>query len=426
MAKIRPVPMRQQFAGLFGGDTVGDVRSIMEGERQARIRQAGVDAKAGGFLPSLVARARQRGIESLRGGIRSGFDLAGAGDMITEDPRLAKARKRETDKNEIIAELNKFVADDGIISPQEMQQGYALLMQRGYPEEARKFLEDAKKMADMDRLRAAADKDRRGPSAGRPQKGRVWMLENGEQLKGVTVFQGGKEYIQNADGSISPIPDGAKEITPGMLKNSMLSQDKFLQIKRDLIKDIQSIKRISGYAKEIQQGGKGLKLLVNQFIGSFKTAAGKSLTPEQIAAKIQGGDLNALIGQFRKEVVGGGVMTDQDALRVIKALGGDVSAWRSPEVVGRQLKKLFQDKLDFIKNNIEDYNNQTQFPGRGKLKKLKMPEFNLQVFDDLINNTPTTNTSSTVQSTTSSPTVNSNPFNFDPESLNILNRSRPN
>ena len=162
MATIRPVPVRQQFAGLFGGDTIGDVRGMMEAERQARIRQAGVDARGGGFLPSLVARARQRGIESLRGGIRSGFDLAGAGDMITEDPRLAKARKRETDKNEIIAELNKFVADDGMISEEEMKQGYALLMQRGYPEEARKFLEDAKLMAEVDYIKGGKGKSVEG------------------------------------------------------------------------------------------------------------------------------------------------------------------------------------------------------------------------------------------------------------------------
>lgn len=206
MAKIRPVPMRQQFAGLFGGDTVGDVRSMMEGERQARIRQAGVDARGGGFLPSLVARARQQGIESLRGGIRSGFDLAGAGDMITEDPRLAKARKRETDKNEIIAELNKFVADDGMISEEEMKQGYALLMQRGYPEEARKFLDDAKLMAEADYIKGGKGKS----AEGKLGKTKLIQDKNGEKFftRMMTVGNESKAVYANINPKGPAKPEG--------------------------------------------------------------------------------------------------------------------------------------------------------------------------------------------------------------------------
>ena len=206
MAKIRPVPMRQQFAGLFGGDTVGDVRSMMEGERQARIRQAGVDARGGGFLPSLVARARQQGIESLRGGIRSGFDLAGAGDMITEDPRLAKARKRETDKNEIIAELNKFVADDGMISEEEMKQGYALLMQRGYPEEARKFLDDAKLMAEADYIKGGKGKS----AEGKLGKTKLIQDKNGEKFftRMMTVGNKSKAVYANINPKGPAEPEG--------------------------------------------------------------------------------------------------------------------------------------------------------------------------------------------------------------------------
>jgi len=206
MAKIRPVPMRQQFAGLFGGDTVGDVRSMMEAERQARIRQAGTDARGGGFLPSLVARARQQGIESLRGGIRSGFDLAGAGDMITEDPRLAKARKRETDKNEIIAELNKFVADDGMISEEEMKQGYALLMQRGYPEEARKFLDDAKLMAEADYIKGGKGKS----AEGKLGKTKLIQDKNGEKFftRMMTVGNKSKAVYANINPKGPAEPEG--------------------------------------------------------------------------------------------------------------------------------------------------------------------------------------------------------------------------
>tara|TARA_R110002050_G_scaffold225000_1_gene360884 strand:- start:4958 stop:6010 length:1053 start_codon:yes stop_codon:yes gene_type:complete len=308
--------------------------------------------------------------------------LATAMGRGQQDPRLARAVKRDTDRREILQILEGYRTNDGVIDEREMKQGYALLISKGYTTEARQFLQDAKSMVDMDRLKASAEKDRMGPGTGKPQKGRTYMLEDGSQLKGVTVFQGGSEYIQKANGERVPIPDNAKEITPGMLKNSMLSQDKFLEIKKDIIKDNQSIKRLSSYADSVKGSGGGLKLLVNQFTSAFKTAGGKPLTPEEIATMVQKGDINALLGKYRKEVVGGGVMTEPDAKRVLLALGGDVSMWRNPEVVGIQLKKLFQDKIDFIKNNIEDYNNQLNFPGR-KGSKIKVPVFDMKPFDNL-------------------------------------------
>jgi len=376
--------MASKFAGLFGGASPGDIRSLMEQENQARVRQAFLDqTKAGGGpLAANAARYREQGLQGLDRMLGAGAGMMGM--EIPQDPRMVKARKIEKDKIEILGVLDGYAKSDGRIDENEMMAGYSLLMSRGYPNEARKFLDDAKKLADIDRSKASAEKDRMGPGGGKPQKGRVWMLPNGEQLKGVTIFRDGIEYVQKSDGSTELIPDGAREITPGMLKNAMLPQKEFLKIKKNILEDVQSIKRLTSYAKSVAGGGGGLKLLVNQFLGAFKTAGGKSLTPEQIAALVQKGDINALLGRYRKVVVGGGVMTEPDARRVLEALGGDVSMWRNPQIVGIQLKKLFQDKLDYIKNNIEDYNNQVGFPGRGKIKKIEMPKFvDMKVFDDL-------------------------------------------
>lgn len=376
--------MASKFAGLFGGASPGDIRSLMEQENQARVRQAFLDqTKAGGGpLAANAARYREQGLQGLDRMLGAGAGMMGM--EMPQDPRMVKANKREADKTEILRVLDGYAKSDGRIDENEMMAGYSLLMSKGYPDQARKFLDDAKKLADIDRLKASAEKDRMGPGGGKPQKGRVWMLPNGEQLKGVTIFRDGIEYVQKSDGSTELIPDGAREITPGMLKNAMLPQKEFLKIKKNILEDVQSIKRLTSYAKSVAGGGGGLKLLVNQFLGAFKTAGGKSLTPEQIAALVQKGDINALLGRYRKVVVGGGVMTEPDARRILEALGGDVSMWRNPQIVGIQLKKLFQDKLDYIKNNIEDYNNQVGFPGRGKIKKIEMPKFvDMKVFDDL-------------------------------------------
>ena len=373
----------KQFAGLFGGASPGDIRSLMEQENQGRVRQAFLDqTKAGGGpLAANAARYREQGLQGLDRMLGAGADLM---DMkVPQDPRMVKANKTEKDKTEILRVLDGYAKSDGRIDENEMMAGYSLLMSKGYPNEARKFLDDAKKLADIDRLKASAKKDRMGPGAGKPQKGRTYMLEDGSQLKGVTVFQGGVEYIQKANGDKVPIPDDAREITPGMLKNAMLPQKEFLKIKKEILTDVHSIRRLSTYAEGVGGSKQGLSLLADGFIASLKTLANKKLTDSQLKTLIQKGDFNALIGRFRKEVVGQGVMTEPDAKRIMLALGDDISAWRNKRVVGEQLKKLFQDKLDFIKNNVEDYNNQVGWQGRGKLSKIEVPKFDMKVFDDL-------------------------------------------
>ena len=47
--------MAKTLSGLFTGPSAADVRMAMGLESDARIRQAGEDAKAGGFIPSYIA-----------------------------------------------------------------------------------------------------------------------------------------------------------------------------------------------------------------------------------------------------------------------------------------------------------------------------------------------------------------------------------
>jgi hypothetical protein len=95
----------------------------------------------------------------------------------------------------------------------------------------------------------------------------------------------------------------------------------------------------------VRKGGSGINLLVDQLIGHFKTIFNGTLTPSQYKALKQKGELQGLLGKFRKDVVGGGVMTEYDAGRVLARLGGDVNALRNPRVARDLLKSLFSEKL---------------------------------------------------------------------------------
>ena len=88
--------MAKTLSGLFTGPSAADVRMAMGLESDARIRQAGEDAKAGGFIPSYIAQARQKGVEALQPLMGAGIEAFGG--EVPQDPRLAKALKRDKDK----------------------------------------------------------------------------------------------------------------------------------------------------------------------------------------------------------------------------------------------------------------------------------------------------------------------------------------
>ena len=107
---------RQPFQGLFQGPSVGGVMSLRNKERDTRIRQAFADSAGagGGFFANRMAKLAQQQQEAIRGAgqhIGSYF----APGLINEDPRLTKARKRDTDKVEIQEILGKFtdLSSDG-------------------------------------------------------------------------------------------------------------------------------------------------------------------------------------------------------------------------------------------------------------------------------------------------------------------------
>lgn len=139
--------------GLFGGGGTSpqEVLQLMNRENEARVQQAGVGARQGGFQAQMMAQASERGRQAL--GNLFGNGMQAAGMDMPQDPRMAKAAKREKDRTEIIAILKGYAdpaSPGGVnITEAEMKEGYAQLTARGYPDEASRFLKDAKIISDM-------------------------------------------------------------------------------------------------------------------------------------------------------------------------------------------------------------------------------------------------------------------------------------
>lgn len=82
----------------------------------------------------------------------------------------------------------------------------------------------------------------------------------------------------------------------------------------------------------------GVEGFAQSMAAAARTFAGMGLTPEMIAKRVAAGDIEGLVGQSREQVVGPGVMTEQDAMRVIAFLGGDINSILSnPDVAYERL-----------------------------------------------------------------------------------------
>jgi hypothetical protein len=95
--------------------------------------------------------------------------------------------------------------------------------------------------------------------------------------------------------------------------------------------------------------------------------------------------LQSLLGAMRKEVVGGGVMTEQDAKRVIQALGGNINAMTNPTLVAAALRRLYTEKYNSYSKAVDDYN---RVPKRGALKRFENVEKrrdNEKIIEELAN-----------------------------------------
>lgn len=135
----------------------------------------------------------------------------------------------------------------------------------------------------------------------------------------------------------------------------------FKKLRNEVRDDQTSLKRYTSYLNNIQNSEVGFARLADQMTGAIKTLLSRKgkmakLSEEELALKLAQGELQGLIGRSRIETVGGGVMTEQDALRIITNLGGDVNLLQNPEVVRGQISRLFTDKFTSYKDKIQEYN----------------------------------------------------------------------
>ncbi len=135
----------------------------------------------------------------------------------------------------------------------------------------------------------------------------------------------------------------------------------FKKLRNTLNDDEVSLKKMINFLKTQDKTSVGYQRIIDGFMGKIKTffstkAKQYDMTEEELALAIAEGQLQGLLGSSRKEVVGGGVLTEQDARRIIEYLGGDIDALQNPYRVQEAISYIFGEKLTNYDLNLEDHN----------------------------------------------------------------------
>jgi hypothetical protein len=167
-----------------------------------------------------------------------------------------------------------------------------------------------------------------------------------------------------AETGVAPVVGGAPGMRPTTatgLNKDLLDMKSFRDLRKNVFDDERGLERLSRYNKSVGGASQGIDVLADKFAVAASTLFGDGkLTQEQLNLVKSEGELQTLIGTIRLQTLGGGVLTEQDALRLVTALGGDMGAMRNKERVKAALTDMYRDKYLGYQQNLEDYNVQVK------------------------------------------------------------------
>tara|TARA_Y100001973_G_C5180536_1_gene324618 strand:+ start:198 stop:1493 length:1296 start_codon:yes stop_codon:yes gene_type:complete len=218
----------------------------------------------------------------------------------------------------------------------------------------------------------------------------LWTTGKGENQKVFReIYENGQRFFDGPTGRLTfdqvietygdILPTTAGNFGPG--KSRFTSQPQFA---RDVtaISDIDiSLTNLEKYFGGVQDTNTGLKRLGDQITAAIKTLSGnKDYTNKEVLLGISNSRLQREIGSNRLAIVGGGVMTEKDAWRVVQGLGGDINALQNPEVLRQALRDMYEVNLRKRDNLIPLYNIGIEDLGyeRDYRRKRKTGKFNEQ------------------------------------------------
>lgn len=166
--------------------------------------------------------------------------------------------------------------------------------------------------------------------------------------------------------------DGMTYINIGQEGRFTKSIDKMDELEIEINNEDTAIIELADYIKTAGNLPSGLPKLANQAseaIKAFFNVNADEYTEEELMQRLQEGRMQGLLGRLRVETVGGGVMTEQDAYRIVQKLGGDPkTAFNNPARVQKAIGEVMANKYKSYAKKVKQYNDQIErgFGAMGK------------------------------------------------------------
>ena len=216
-------------------------------------------------------------------------------------------------------------------------------------------------LQNLDQIRASEESDRLASlGGGGSLNAKIYRDTQTNRMVNAIYSPSVRNWIDPATNDVM-MPPRYVPTTAGMETIGIASETQFGKLKKELDENELTLTKYADYAGNVGGSGVGLERLANSMTSHLKTllstnAKKYNLSEQELAQRLAQGQLEGLIGRSRLEIVGGGVMTEQDALRIIKALGGDFNLLQNPEVVKKVMKNIFDDKYKVYQGDLERYN----------------------------------------------------------------------
>lgn len=139
--------------------------------------------------------------------------------------------------------------------------------------------------------------------------------------------------------------------------NALLDPPGMEKLREKVLADERSVRNIERYIAGFENLDQGATQAVDRITKNLKTLFTKEpLTEDEKATGLQKGRLQQIIGGLRTTIVGPGVMTEQDAERIINAVGGDVDSTQNQEIAKSLIKEILAEKMAEYESNLDVYN----------------------------------------------------------------------
>lgn len=209
----------------------------------------------------------------------------------------------------------------------------------------------------------------------------------GFEARGPVVRKGSNDYLGEAvfnpatgqlmlstpSGEMVPMPADAEPTVKSALSGERLSGQQMVKLAGEVRQSENSLQKLQKYLGT--QGGtnQGFERLGDTFLTRLKTFFGGDLDADELNLAIANGQMQAILGGLRVATVGPGVMTEQDAERVVAAIGGRPDALQNPAVMGQLIRDAFEFQYNLYEQQYDDLALAYDFYGRPMRDKILNP-----------------------------------------------------